>query len=101
MDYLKRSGIAIKAAPNIDVVRWIKEKQALGDFDLTTVNWPNLLHIEQLEINDKEPLRLEQETFLRCCVDKTLRPEVSAQEGLAAMECAEKILASVKKHKWD
>jgi hypothetical protein len=27
-------------------------------------------------------------------------PEVSAQEGLAALECAQKILASVKKHKW-
>jgi hypothetical protein len=27
-------------------------------------------------------------------------PEVSAQEGLAALECAQKILASVRKHKW-
>jgi hypothetical protein len=27
-------------------------------------------------------------------------PEVSAKEGLAALECAQKILASVKKHKW-
>ena len=28
-------------------------------------------------------------------------PEVSAEEGLAAMECAEKILASIRKHKWE
>jgi hypothetical protein len=27
-------------------------------------------------------------------------PEVSAKEGLAALQCAEKILASVKKNKW-
>jgi len=101
LDYLKKNGIIIKAASNINVVKWIKEQQALGDLDLTTVNWPDLLHIEQLDIDDKEPLRLEQETFLRAVADKTLRPEVSAEEGLAAMKCAEKILASVKKHKWD
>ena len=101
LDYLKKSGIVIKADPNVNVVNWIKQQQKAGDFNLLSVNWPDLLHIEQLVIDDKEPLRLEQDAFLRAVADKTLRPEVSAEEGLAAMECAEKILASVKKHKWD
>ena len=101
LDYLKKSGIIIKAGPNVDIVRWVKEHQSRGDFNPLSVNWPDLLHIEQLDIDDKEPLRLEQEAFLQAVVDKRLRPEVSAEEGLAAMECAEKILASVKKHKWD
>ncbi len=100
VDYLKKSGIIIKADPNTNVVEWIKEHRALGDFDLTTVNWPDLLHIEQLVIDDKEPVRLQQEAFLRAVVDRTLAPEVSAEEGLAALECAEKILTSVRKHKW-
>ena len=101
LDYLKKSGIVIKADPNVNVVNWIKKQQKAGDFNLLSVNWPDLLHIEQLVIDDKEPLRLEQEAFLRAVADRTLRPEVSAEEGLAAMECAEKILASIKKHKWD
>mgnify|MGYP003681886013 CR=1 FL=1 len=101
VDYLKKSGIVIKADPNVDVLKWIKGRQRAGDFDLLTVNWPDLLHIEQLDVDDKEPLRLEQEAFLCSCVDKTMKPEVSAQEGLAAMQCAEKILASVEKHKWE
>jgi predicted dehydrogenase len=101
VDYLKKSGIVIKADPNVDVVKWIKERRQAGDSDLSAVNWPDLLHIEQLHIDDKEPLRLEQEAFLFSCADSTLRPEVTAEEGLAAMECAEKILASVRKHKWD
>ena len=101
VDYFKKSGIIIKADPNVNAVNWIKERQDAGDFDLTTVNWPDLLHIEQLHIDDKEPLRLEQEAFLEAVADKTQKPEVSAEEGLAAMECAEKILASIKKHKWD
>jgi len=101
VDYLRKSGIVIKADPNVNIVKWIKERQDAGDFNLLNVNWPELLHIEQLHIDDKEPLRLEQEAFLHSCVDKTVKPEVSAEEGLAAMECAEKILASVKRHKWD
>ncbi|MHC4754087.1 MAG: Gfo/Idh/MocA family oxidoreductase [Planctomycetota bacterium] len=101
IDYFKKSGIIIKTDPNTNVVRWIKEHQELGDFDFSTVNWPDLLHIEEIEIDDKEPLRLEQETFLRAVADRSFKPEVSAVEGLAAMECAEMILASIKEHKWD
>jgi predicted dehydrogenase len=100
LDYLKKSGIIIKADPNINVLKWIKGHKESGGFDLTSVNWPDLLHIEQLDIDDKEPIRLEQEAFLQAVTDRECTPEVSAQEGLAALECAQKILTSVKKHKW-
>ena len=100
-DFIKKTGIVIKADPNTNILEWIKQHRALGDFDLTKVNWPDLLHIEQLEVDDKEPLRLEQEAFLEAVRDRALTPEVSAEEGLAALQCAEMILASVKKHKWD
>jgi predicted dehydrogenase len=100
VDYFKKSGIVIKADPNTNVVKWIQEHKESGDFNLTSVNWPDLLHIEQLDIDDKEPIRLEQEAFLRAVMDRKYLPEVSAEEGLAALRCAEKILASVKKHKW-
>jgi len=101
VDYLKKSGIVIKTAPNTDVVEWIKERRERDDFDLTSVNWPDLLHIEQLQIDDKEPVRLQQEAFLRAVKDRSFTPEVSAEEGLAALKCAQKILNAVKRHKWD
>jgi predicted dehydrogenase len=44
---------------------------------------------------------LEQEAFIAAVTDSSVKPEVSAEEGLAAMECAEKILQSVKEHSWD
>ena len=100
VDYLRKSGIIIKADPNINVLKWIKGHKESGDFDMTSVNWPDLLHIEQLNVDDKEPIRLEQEAFLQAVTDRACTPEVSAQEGLAALECAQKILASIKKHKW-
>jgi len=101
VDYLKKSGIVIKADPNINIVNWIKKQQSKEGFNLLNVNWPDLLHIEQLDIDDKEPLRIEQESFLRSVADRRAKPEVSAEEGLAAMKCAERIISSVKKHKWD
>jgi predicted dehydrogenase len=101
VDYLNKNAIFIKRDPNIDVVNWIKEHRGKGDFDATSVNWPGLLHIEQLQIDDKEPIRLEQEAFLRAVADSSFAPQVSAEEGLAALDCAEKILKSLGKHKWD
>jgi len=101
LDFLKQEGIVIKTDPNIDVVKWVKQKQDEGTFDFSGVNWPDLLHIEQLDIDDKEPLRVEQEAFLNAVADKNNRPEVTAAEGLAALQCAEEILKSIKEHKWD
>ncbi len=101
VDYLKKSGIIIKTDPNKNVVDMIKEWRQRADFNPASVNWPDLLHIEQLEIDDKEPIRLEQEAFLRAIKDRSRAPEVSAEEGLAALRCAQKILRAIKKHKWD
>jgi predicted dehydrogenase len=101
LDYLKKQGTVIKAKSNVDVVQWIRERQKSGKYSFASLNWPDLLHIERLDIDEKEPLRVEQEAFLQAVADKTARPEVSAEEGLAAIQCAEQILASIKKHKWD
>lgn len=100
LNYLNKEGVVIKADPNVDVVKWIQQNQAAGDFDFSSVNWPDLLHIEQLDIDDREPLRVEQESFLNAVAGTADRPEVTAEEGLAAMECAHSILKSISEHKW-
>ncbi|AQT67338.1 4-carboxy-2-hydroxymuconate-6-semialdehyde dehydrogenase [Anaerohalosphaera lusitana] len=100
LDYFKKEGIVIQTDPNVDVVEWIKKNQA-DDFDFSDVNWPDLLHIEQLEIDSREPLRVEQESFLKAIADDSASPEVSGEEGLAAIECAHSILDAIKQHKWD
>ena len=101
VDYFKKTGIIIKADPNTDVVKWIQERKRARDFDMTKVNWPDLLHIEQLEIDDKEPVRLQQEAFLKAVRNRSFTPEVSAEEGLAALTCAQKIVDRLNKHRWD
>ncbi|MCH7916537.1 MAG: Gfo/Idh/MocA family oxidoreductase [Planctomycetes bacterium] len=101
VDYFKKTGIVIKADPNTNVVKWIQERRLADDFDFAKVNWPDLLHIEQLQIDDREPVRLQQEAFLRAVRDRSFTPEVSAEEGLAAITCAQKIVQRLKKHNWD
>jgi predicted dehydrogenase len=101
LDFLKKEGTIIKADPNVDVVHWIQEQRNNPEADFAGVNWTELLHIENLSIENNEPLRVEQEAFLNAVRGTAARPEVTAEEGLAAMECAEKILASVKEHKWE
>jgi predicted dehydrogenase len=100
LNYQTKEGIVIKTDPNIDMVKWIRERQEAQDFDFSTVNWTEMLHIEQLDITDAEPLKVEQQSFLKAVSDPAYRPEVTAEEGLAALECAEKILACVREHKW-
>jgi predicted dehydrogenase len=101
IDYLKKEGLVIKADKNIDVVKQIKGWQEQGDFDFANVQWGQLLNIENLVIDDREPLRVEQEAFLDAVLDPNKKPEVSGQEGLAALDCAEQILKSIKQNQWD
>ena len=102
LNYLEKTGTIIKAdTDNIELINKIRKLKEGGTFDLLKTDWTKLVHYEKLQIDDKEPLRLEQESFLKAVADKGLKPEVSAEEGLAALQCAEMILACVKKHKWD
>lgn len=100
VDFFKKTGIVIKADENINIVKWINEQRDKGDFDFTKVNWPDMIQVEELKIDDKQPVQLQQEAFLRAVKDRSFRPEVSAEEGLAALKCAQKIMDSAHKQKW-
>ena len=97
MDYFKKTGTVIKAdTNNMEVL----EKIRGGKFELLKAGWTDLVHYEKLQIDDREPLRVEQESFLNAVIDKSLKPEATAGEGLAAVRCAQMILDSIKQHKW-
>lgn len=101
LDYFKKTGTIIKAdTDNVEVVNKIRELKNANKFDLLKAGWTDLLHYEKLQIDDREPLRVEQESFLNAVADKSSKPEVTAREGLAAMKCAHMILESIKQHSW-
>jgi len=100
LDYLKKNGLMVSKAANIDMVEWLREQQ-LGDndIDLQNMNWTELVNVETLNIDDREPLELEQEAFLQAVRDST-QPQVSAEDAIAAMELSELIIATIAKHDW-
>lgn len=101
LDYFKKTGTIIKAdVDNLELIDKIRNLKNIGKFDLLKAGWSDMVHYEKLQIDDKEPLRVEQESFLKAVADKSSKPEVTAKEGLAAMKCAHMILESIKEHQW-
>ncbi len=101
LDYFKKTGTIIKAdTNNMELINKIRQQKNVGKFDLLKAGWSDMVHYEKLQIDDKEPLRVEQESFLNAVANKSEKPEVTAVEGLAAMQCADAILESVKQHTW-
>jgi predicted dehydrogenase len=101
LDYLKKTGVMINKTANLDMVQWLREQQAQGgQLDPQNMDWTKLVNVENLDIDDREPLRLEQEAFVQA-VREGSRPQVSAEDAVAAMELAERIIEAMGRHHWD
>ena len=102
VDYGKKVGFVIKKSENLDLIQMAREMDAKDLAELaTSVDYAKLVKGEQLQIADAvEPLRRQAEAFCRC-VAEGAEPVVSAEDALAALRCAEAIVAAVKRHRWD
>jgi len=101
LDYLKKTGTMISKTANIDVVQWIRQQQnGDGQIDLLNTDWASLINVETLDMDDREPLRMEQEAFVQVVISKG-RPEVSAEDAVKAMELAELIVEKIGQHRWE
>jgi predicted dehydrogenase len=99
LDYQKKSGIAIKKAANLDLLKYAREKNAEDLSQLAGMDFGSLVKVEPLQVDDREPLRVELEAFLDS-VNGTGAPAVSAEEGAAAVTLAERITRIIKEHNW-
>ncbi len=99
LDYQKKVGIAIKKDANADLLKFARERQAVDLSQLAGTDYASLVKVEPLVVNDEEPLRAELESFLDSL--RTGKPAaVSAEDGAAAVELAERITRAVKEHDW-
>jgi len=100
LDYQKKVGIAITLDRNLDVLKFARERNLEDLSQIAGVDFGQLVHVEPLQIEEQDPLRTELETFVEC-VRARRPPPVSAEEGLAAVRLAERIVASLSAHRWD
>jgi len=99
MDYQAKSGVAIKFADNLDVIKMARERNFEDLSQMAHLDFGSMVKIEPLQVDDKEPLRMEIETFIES-VRTGSDNGVSAEDGLAAVEMAERITHAVKDLDW-
>jgi len=97
LDYAKRYGIAIRKGKNVQTIRDVVEQIRTGQIeDLSEVVYTDLVDVQELQIEDEEPLRGELDAFIEAYVNQT-PPIVTGDDGLAAVEVAERIVAAMTK----
>ena len=97
LDYQKKYGLAIRKSGNVDKVRDVVRQIRAGEIeDLSEVNYTELVDVQELSIDDVEPLRAELEAFVDSVTLGT-PPVVSGTDGLAAVEVAERIVQTMSK----
>lgn len=99
LDYQKKAGIAIKKDANLDLLKFAREHKAEDLSQLAGTDFGSMVKVEPLVVDDVEPLRAELQSFLNS-VRTGEKPAVTAEEGAAAVDLAERITAAVKKHNW-
>jgi len=95
LDYQKRYGLVARRSKNLDAIRQAVSRIKSGEIaDLSELNYADIVDIEELQIDDIEPLRAELESFV-AAVRGEARPEVTVEDGLAAVETATRIVESI------
>lgn len=95
LDYQKRYGIVAHRSGNLEAVRAAVARIRAGEIhDITQLNYPDIVKVEELDIDDVEPLRAQLDAFVTSVTDRT-PPVVTAEEGLAAVDVARRIVESI------
>ena len=99
MDYQKKTGVAIKVADNAGLIRLARQRSFEDLAQMQHFDFGSMVKVEPLQVKDSEPLRAEIESFLDS-VRTGSAPAVSAEDGYAAVELAEKITQAVRDQAW-
>lgn len=100
VDYHRKTGIAIVKDANIDIIKMARERNFEDLSQMAGMDFGKLVKVEPLAVDDVEPLRAELESFLDSV--RTGGPAaVSADDGVAAVSLAARIVESVHSHLWE
>ncbi|QOI99301.1 MAG: Gfo/Idh/MocA family oxidoreductase [Phycisphaeraceae bacterium] len=93
IDYGNKNGTMIRRIANEIQMREMRE-QLRGGADLTSLKWQELVNIENLTVDDAEPIVTEINEFLDA-VRSGRRPAIDAQAGFVNVRTAQRIVAAI------
>jgi predicted dehydrogenase len=93
IDYAAKNGTMIRRIANEIQMREMREQLRKGS-DLTALKWQELVNIEQLVVDDAEPIVAEIKEFLEA-VRAGRRPSIDAEAGFANVRTAQRILDAI------
>ncbi len=94
IDYGAKKGTIIRRIANEIQMREVADQLRRGT-DLSDLKWGELVNIEQLEIDDTEPIVAEINAFLAAVRGGT-RPAIDAEAGLVNVRVAERIVRAIR-----
>jgi predicted dehydrogenase len=95
IDYGQRSGVIARIGKNLATLRDAAAKVRAGDVtDLSQLKFSEMVNLDLLGIEAKDPLRAQAENFI-AAVRGEGPPGVTAQDGMAAVDAAERIVAAM------
>ena len=95
LDYQKKAGVSVRRTGNLDLLRSTVARIRGGEVaDLSGLDFKELVKIEQLTIDDVEPLRAQLDAFVSAARGES-PVAVPPSAGLAAVEVAERIVAAM------
>lgn len=98
LNYATKEGVIMNRTANDAKLQEIRSELAAGA-DLSSLDWTEVVSRQEIAINDEEPLRAEQQNFL-AAVRGEQQPAVPGRAGLAAVDIAERVVASIATHAW-
>jgi predicted dehydrogenase len=95
LDYGNRTGMIAREESNLAPLRHTAAKVKSGEIiDLSQLNFRDMVKWEPLAVEPGDPLTLQAESFIEAVMQQK-SPQVTAEDGLAAVEAAERIVAAI------
>jgi predicted dehydrogenase len=93
-DFVKHTGTVVRKTANERQLAEVRQRLRAGE-DLSSINYLELVQVDELDVKEGEPLRLQIDDFLSA-VRSGRPPEVDARAGFAAVRTAERIVAAAR-----
>ncbi len=95
IDYGAKKGTMIRRTANEIQMREVREQLRQG-MDLTNLKWDQLVNIDDLRVDDAEPIVAELQAFIDA-VRTGERPPIDADAGFANVRTAQRIVEAIKR----